>query len=56
MEEMAKKSLVLLSERMNNPDKTIENVILDVELIKRESTCENKEEGFVKPKEKESGI
>lgn len=56
MEEMAKKSLVLLSERMNNPDKPIENVILDVELIKRESTCENKEEGFAEPKEKKSGI
>jgi len=42
MEEMAKKTMVLLLERINNPDKPIESVVLDVELIERESICENR--------------
>jgi len=40
MEEMAKKSMTLLFERINNPDKPIESVVFDVELIERESICE----------------
>lgn len=40
MEEMAKKSMMLLLERIDNPDKPIESVIFDVELIERESICE----------------
>ncbi len=43
MEEMGKKALMLLSERMNNPGKLVENVTLDTELIERESICENRE-------------
>ena len=40
MEEMAKKSMTLLFERISNPDKSIESVVFDVELIERESVCE----------------
>ncbi|MBN1445283.1 MAG: LacI family DNA-binding transcriptional regulator [Candidatus Omnitrophica bacterium] len=42
MEEMAKKAMILLLERIENPDKPIESVVFDVELIERESVCENK--------------
>lgn len=42
MEKMAKKAMSLLLERINDPDKPIENVVFDVELIERESICEKK--------------
>jgi LacI family transcriptional regulator len=41
MEAMAEKAMNLLSERMANPGKPVENVVFDVELIERESICPN---------------
>jgi DNA-binding LacI/PurR family transcriptional regulator len=37
MEEMAEKALSLLAERINNPDKSVENIVFDVDLIERKS-------------------
>jgi LacI family transcriptional regulator len=42
MEEMAEKAMTLLHERIKKPYKPIENVVINVELIERESICENR--------------
>ena len=42
MEDMAKKAMALLLERIANPGKPVENIVLGTRLIERESICENR--------------